>query len=140
MDHRSPSAFFPEQLKTIQAHIDHNLREQQAAHHQSQHEQDATRAREEAAKKNTPAQDEESRSGDDYADRIAKGVTSALRETTVQKQKQQPSGAVRISQSAVFGLQRLMDLLGLGNRCSRRCWYFVVRRVPFLGRRIVWKR
>ena len=99
MDLPSLSAFSPEQLKTIQAHIDHNLREQQAAHQQSQDEQAATRAREEAANKNTPAQDEESRSGDDFADRIAQGVTSALRGTPVQEQKQQLPGTVRISQS-----------------------------------------
>ena len=76
-------------LETIRAHVDHNLREQQAAHQQSQNKQAATRAREEAANKSTPAQDEESSSGDNFADRIAQGVTSALRGTPVQEQKQQ---------------------------------------------------
>ena len=97
MDLPSLSEFSPEQLETIQVHIDHNLRERQAAHQQSQHEQAATRAREEAANKSTPAQDEESGSGNDFADRIAQGVTSALRGTPVQEQKQQLSGTVRIS-------------------------------------------
>ena len=51
MDLPSLSEFSPEQLETIQVHIDHNLRERQAAHQQSQHEQAATRPREEAANK-----------------------------------------------------------------------------------------
>ena len=88
MDFPSLVAFSPGQLETIQAHIDHNQREQQEAHQLFEKKQAATRAREEAANKSMPAQDEESRSGDDFADRIAQGVTRALRGTPVQEQQQ----------------------------------------------------
>ena len=133
MDLPSRSAFSPEQLETIQAHIDHNLRKQQAAHQQSQHEQAATRAREEAANKSTPAQDEEPRSGDDFADRIAQGVTSALRGTPVQEQKQQPSGTVRTSQSTSVRPAMFDGLVRPGEQMQQKVLVFRGQMCALLG-------
>ena len=87
------SEFSAEQQQTIQAHIDHQLREQQAAHQQAQQEQAAARAREETVRQSAPAQDEEPRSSDTFTDQIVEGVTRAFKGIQVQEQQQQRAGA-----------------------------------------------